>query len=57
MTLTWEASGTYDPHGTYTDFTSTGQDFDTNLLDHFKKEFTKKTKKGRCFYYTIIVHI
>ncbi|KAI4921515.1 Heat shock protein ssb1 [Alternaria conjuncta] len=22
-----------------------GQDFDTNLLDHFKKEFTKKTKK------------
>jgi molecular chaperone DnaK (HSP70) len=23
-----------------------GQDFDTNLLDHFKKEFTKKTKKG-----------
>jgi heat shock protein 1/8 len=26
-----------------------GQDFDTNLLDHFKKEFTKKTKKGKCF--------
>jgi heat shock protein 1/8 len=24
-----------------------GQDFDTNLLDHFKKEFTKKTKKGK----------
>jgi L1 cell adhesion molecule like protein len=24
-----------------------GQDFDTNLLDHFKKEFTKKTKKVR----------
>ncbi|KAH8629934.1 heat shock protein-like protein [Alternaria alternata] len=23
-----------------------GQDFDTNLLDHFKKEFTKKTKKN-----------
>jgi hypothetical protein len=23
-----------------------GQDFDTNLLDHFKKEFTRKTKKG-----------
>ncbi|KAL1651303.1 Heat shock protein ssb1 [Diplodia intermedia] len=22
-----------------------GQDFDTNLLDHFKKEFTRKTKK------------
>ncbi|CAI9625430.1 heat shock protein [Alternaria burnsii] len=22
-----------------------GQDFDTNLLEHFKKEFTKKTKK------------
>merc|ERR1712137_1029397 len=22
-----------------------GQDFDTNLLDHFRKEFTKKTKK------------
>jgi L1 cell adhesion molecule like protein len=22
-----------------------GQDFDTNLLDHFKKEFTKKSKK------------
>ena len=23
-----------------------GQDFDTNLLDHFKKEFQKKTRKG-----------
>ena len=23
-----------------------GQDFDTNLLDHCKKEFTRKTKKG-----------
>ncbi|PQE22753.1 heat shock SSB1 protein [Rutstroemia sp. NJR-2017a BVV2] len=23
-----------------------GQDFDTNLLDHFKKEFQRKTKKG-----------
>jgi L1 cell adhesion molecule like protein len=23
-----------------------GQDFDTNLLEHFKKEFTRKTKKG-----------
>ena len=23
-----------------------GQDFDTNLLDYFKKEFTRKTKKG-----------
>jgi molecular chaperone DnaK (HSP70) len=28
-----------------------GQDFDTNLLDHFKKEFTKKTKKGKCCEY------
>jgi hypothetical protein len=26
-----------------------GQDFDTNLLDHFKKEFTKKTKKGMTY--------
>ena len=25
-----------------------GQDFDTNLLDHCKKEFTRKTKKGSC---------
>jgi len=25
-----------------------GQDFDTNLLDHFKKEFQRKTKKGVC---------
>ena len=23
-----------------------GQDFDTNLLEHFKKEFQRKTKKG-----------
>lgn len=32
-----------------TDLLSThlgGQDFDTNLLEHFKKEFTRKTKKG-----------
>jgi molecular chaperone DnaK (HSP70) len=26
-----------------------GQDFDTNLLDHFKKEFSRKTKKVSTF--------
>lgn len=28
-----------------------GQDFDTNLLEHFKKEFQRKTKKVRDFSY------
>lgn len=27
-----------------------GQDFDTNLLDHCKKEFSRKTKKGLYIY-------
>ena len=41
-----------------------GQDFDTNLLDHFKKEFQRKTKKVGCsflFYllisYSFIWHL
>jgi hypothetical protein len=34
-----------------------GQDFDTNLLDHFKKEFTKKTKKGSCYSVSPFCHL
>lgn len=30
-----------------------GQDFDTNLLDHFKKEFQRKTKKVRELFFFI----
>lgn len=30
-----------------------GQDFDTNLLDHFKKEFQRKTKKGTKYAHTV----
>jgi heat shock protein 1/8 len=30
-----------------------GQDFDTNLLEHFKKEFQRKTKKGRWPFFLI----
>lgn len=30
-----------------------GQDFDTNLLDHCKREFQRKSKKGTCFKFFI----